>query len=174
MAHNLKTILKAADRLRDQSDIRFMFVGDGADKGSLLALKEKLSLDNVTFVPQQPREEVPRYYATSDLCLVPLRMASLFTKNIPSKIYEVMACGKPIVIGTHGESRRLVERAEAGVGVEPDDDRELAEVILELSQDNERSLRLGANGRRYAEQHCRRSEIADRYIAKILEFTESH
>ncbi len=167
MAHNLKTIVKAAHRLRNQEDIRFMFVGDGADKGNLLKLKEQLGLENITFVPQQPREAVPRYYATSDLCLVPLRTAGLFTKNIPSKIYEVMACGKPIVIGTHGESRRLVEEAGAGIGVEPDDDAALARAILDLSQDHERIEQMGVRGRVYAEKHCRRSDIADRYITRI-------
>ncbi len=169
MAHNLQTILKAADHLRHEEEIRFMFVGDGADKSNLQRIKEDLRLDNVTFVPQQPREIVPRYYATSDICLVPLRTAGLFTKNIPSKIYEVMACGKPIVIGTHGESRKLVEEAGAGVAVEPDDDKELADAIMQLFRDRNRTIKLGANGRRYAEQHCRRSEIADRYINRLQE-----
>lgn len=174
MAHNLGTIIKAADQLRDRDEIRFMFVGDGADKGNLVRLKEQMGLDNVIFVSQQQRKDVPRYYATSDLCLVPLRTAGLFTKNIPSKIYEVMACGKPIVIGTHGESRRLVEQAGAGIGVEPDDAEELANAILELSRDRERTRQLGANGRKYAELNFRREEIAERYITRMQGLMEAN
>lgn len=165
MAHNLKTVLKAADRLRDQSDIRFLFVGDGADKDNLRRTQQEQSLDNVTLVPQQQRDSIPFYYATSDLCLVPLRRAPLFTKNIPSKLYEIMASGKPILIGTEGESRRLVLRARAGLAYEPDNDVDLADKIMQLYRNRSLASQLGANGRRFADAHCRQTAIAERYAA---------
>ncbi|MGB5106271.1 MAG: glycosyltransferase family 4 protein [Candidatus Zixiibacteriota bacterium] len=164
MAHNLGTVLKAANRLRGREDIRFLFVGDGADKANLVADSNALGLDNVTFVPQQSRNRIADYYAASDLCLVPLRQADLFTKNIPSKIYEVMASGKPILIGAKGESRRLVESAQAGIAVEPDDDRDLSEKIERLADDRGLSERLGKNGREFARQNCTHRDLAAKYI----------
>jgi colanic acid biosynthesis glycosyl transferase WcaI len=163
MAHNLQTVLKAAEHLRDCRSIRFLFVGDGAEREQLVRMQRELSLDNVTFVPQQQRDRIPRYYATSDLCLVPLRRAALFTKSIPSKLYEIMASGKPVLIGTEGESRRLVLRARAGLAYEPDNDHDLAEKIMQLYHDRILATQLGANGQRFADAYCRQAAIAERY-----------
>lgn len=174
MAHNLPTVLKAAARLREERDIRFLFVGDGAEREQLLRTQREQKLDNVTLLPQQQREQIVRYYATSDLCLVPLRRAPLFTKNIPSKLYEIMAAGKPILIGTEGESQRLVLRARAGLAYQPDNYVDLADKIMQLYRDRQLASQLGANGRRFADAHCRQSAIADRYgdtLAKALKRT---
>lgn len=164
MAHNLRIVLKAAERLKYRKDVRFMFVGDGAEKADLVTMQERLGLDTVTFVPQQERMHIPHYYATADLCLVPLRRASLFTKNIPSKIYEIMASGKPMLIGAEGESRQLVEQAQAGIAYEPDNDCDLADKILQLCDDRDLAERLGANGRAFASLRCRQSVVAEKYI----------
>ncbi len=172
MAHNLRTVLKAAQHLRDSEDIRFLFVGDGADREHLLQMQRELALDNVTFIPQQRRDRIPSFYAISDLCLVPLRRAALFTKNIPSKLYEIMASGKPVLIGTEGESRRLVLQAQAGLAYEPDNDRDLAEKIMQLYCNRTLAAHLGANGRRFAHLHCRRAAIAERYGAVLSKLVE--
>ncbi len=167
MAHNLGTVLNAAKRLRDRHDIRFLFVGDGADKANLVAASSDLKLDNVTFAPQQDRNRIAQYYAASDLCLVPLRQAELFTKNIPSKIYEVMASGKPILLGAKGESQQLVESAQAGIAVEPDDDLDLSEKIVLLADDRKLAQRLGANGRDFARRYCSHDDLAKAYLLQL-------
>jgi colanic acid biosynthesis glycosyl transferase WcaI len=168
MAHNLGTILGAAKRLRDRRDIRFLFVGDGADKANLVAASSDLKLDNVTFAPQQDRNRVAQYYAASDLCLVPLRQAELFTKNIPSKIYEVMASGKPILLGATGESQELVESARAGIAVEPENDLDLSEKIVLLADDRQLARRLGDNGREFARLHCDHKNLAQEYLQHLF------
>lgn len=167
MAHNLGTVLGAANRLRRRDDIRFLFVGDGADKDNLVTTSKALKLENVTFVPQQDRVRIAHYYAASDLCLVPLRKAELFTKNIPSKIYEVMASGKPMLIGATGESQQLVEGARAGIAVEPDNDLDLSEKILQMADDRPRARRLGDNGRDFAYRHCRHHDLATQYLSHL-------
>jgi len=168
MAHNLRTVLDSAARLRRHDDIRFLIVGDGAERENLVAYSRAQNLDNVTFVPQQSRNRVAEYYAASDVCLVPLRKTELFTKNIPSKIYEVMAAGKPIVIGTNGESRRLVEGAEAGIAVAPEDADDLAAKIVYLAEHRDESRRLGDNGRAFAERCCDYRVRAQDYL-KVLQ-----
>ena len=168
MAHNLQTVLRAANRLRHHDDIRFLFVGDGSERDSLLTMQSQFELDNVTFVPQQPQYRIPAYYATSDLCLVPLRRAKLFTSNVPSKVYEIMAAGKPILIGTEGESRRLVERARAGLAYEPDNDTDLAEKILRLYRNRTIAAQFGGSGKDFADTHCQQSVIAQRYSDMLV------
>lgn len=167
MAHNLQTVLDSAARLRCHDDIRFLIVGDGAEREKLVAYSRAQELDNVTFVPQQSRGRVAQYYAASDVCLVPLRKTELFTKNIPSKIYEVMAAGKPIVIGTDGESRRLVESAEAGIAAAPEDADDLASKIMYLAEHRDESRRLGDNGREFARRCCDYRVRAQEYLAVL-------
>lgn len=167
MAHNLGTVIGAANRLRNRNDIRFLFVGDGADKEHLVSSSYELKLDNVTFVPQQDRNRIAKYYAASDLCLVPLRKAELFTKNIPSKIYEVMASGKPMLIGAKGESKNLVEKAHAGIAVEPDNDLDLSEKIELMADDRNLAKSLGQNGRDFARKNCSHQDLATRYLSHL-------
>ncbi len=167
MAHNLGTVIGAANRLRTRDDIRFLFVGDGADKENLVATTNRLKLANVTFVPQQGRNRIAQYYAASDLCLVPLRKADLFTKNIPSKIYEVMASGKPMLIGAMGESKNLVEKAHAGIAVEPDNDLDLSEKIAQMADNRGLAEELGANGRDFARRNCCHRDLAVKYLSHL-------
>jgi glycosyltransferase involved in cell wall biosynthesis len=169
MAHKLQTVLSAAEKLKSNSRIKFLMVGDGADKESLLNLAQNLDLNNVTFLPQLPHEEAIGYYKISDACLVPLRKAELFTKNIPSKIYEIMASERPVLLGARGESMELVEEAAAGLVFEPEDADSLAESILKLYEDRNLAKQLGENGYNYAASHCRRAKIADEYLGHLME-----
>jgi hypothetical protein len=110
----LETVLEAADRLRDNPDIAFLFVGEGARKDHLVGMAGSMQLSNVHFVGEQPRERVPSYIATSDVSLVPLRRKPLFTKVLPSKIFEIMGCARPLILGVDGEARTAVETARPG------------------------------------------------------------
>lgn len=164
MAHRLDIVLEAAEILRNNRGITFLFVGDGAEKSELMLRAENLQLPNVIFHDQVERAEVPDYYRACDVCLVPLRKADLFTKNIPSKIYEIMAAGKPIIISTEGESRRLIENAGAGLAVRPEDAGDLAEKIMILFNDRELCRNSGRNGYSFALANCSRNRLADQYL----------
>jgi colanic acid biosynthesis glycosyl transferase WcaI len=107
------------------------------------------------------------YYKISDVCLVPLRKASLFTRNIPSKIYEIMASARPILIGTNGESRKLVEDAHAGIAFEPENVDELVRSISTLYENRELARRMGRSGYAYASRNCRRDDIAADYLTHL-------
>jgi colanic acid biosynthesis glycosyl transferase WcaI len=164
MAHRLDTVLEAARLLRAHGDIRFLFVGDGAEKQSLVKRAKELGLSNVVFQDQVPRSHIPEYYAACDLCLVPLRKAELFTRNIPSKIYEIMASCRPVLISTEGESRRLVELSGAGLGSRPEDPRGLAEKILYLEGNPGVRAEMGQNGFAFVVTNSSRQRLADTYL----------
>ncbi len=172
MAHRLETVVSAAEKLKDNDRIKFIMIGDGAEKEKLEKSTRERGLDNMLFLPQMKHEEAVDYYKASDACLVPLRKASLFTRNIPSKIYEIMASGKPILIGTEGESRRLVESAEAGIAFEPENAESLTDSILKLYDNRKLANRLGQNGLRYVSSHCRREKIAASYMDNLMEIME--
>ena len=168
LAHRLETVLTAAVRLKDDQRIQFLFVGDGAEKQSLVNRARELGLTNVYFHDQIDRSEISDFYNASDLFLVPLRKADLFTRNIPSKIYEIMAARKPMIIATEGESRKLVEQSGAGIGVTPENSLELAEAIKFLLENEALRRQMGENGYAFVLANASRKKLADDYL-KILQ-----
>jgi glycosyltransferase involved in cell wall biosynthesis len=168
MAHKVETLLEAARLLRHQPGFLFRIVGEGAERGRLETAARDLRLDNVEFAGQRPREEVPRWIAESDVCAVLLRRTPVFLTVVPSKMIEVMAVGRPIVLGVEGEARSLLERAGAGIAVPPEDAPALADALQRLRQDAPLREQLGASGRSFVQQEFRREALAARYLG-ILE-----
>jgi colanic acid biosynthesis glycosyl transferase WcaI len=169
-AHGLQTVLRAAERVRATGprNVLFLLVGEGADKERLHEIAARAGLGNVRFMDQQPRELVPCLINAADVCLVLLRRASVFRTVLPSKMLEFMACGRPVVLGVDGYARTVLERADAGVFVEPENDEALAAAIARLARDPERCAKLGENGRRFVSVHFSRAATARRYL-EILE-----
>jgi glycosyltransferase involved in cell wall biosynthesis len=166
MAHGLEVVLRAAERLKEDPSVRFLLVGEGARK---TALREAAAgLPNVTFVEGRPRAEVPEHIAASDACLVHLRAAELFKTVLPSKMFEIMACARPILLGVEGESRRTVEEAQAGLPFPPEDDQSLVEAVRRLRDDHGLGEEMSRNGRAFVERYYCRRALAKRY-ARLLE-----
>ena len=167
LSHALHRVLEAARQLREHPDIHFLFVGEGAEKERLQQIAREHRLSNVTFLPQQSKTVLPDYYALSDVVLVPLRRLPLFTTVIPSKIFEIMAMGKPIVLSVDGEARRIVEEAGAGRFVPPEDATSLAQTLLDLKENPPALRQMGDAGRQFVETHFDRSKLAEDYLHLI-------
>jgi len=164
MAHHLETLLEAAALLRDDPGFRFRLVGEGARRSRLEARARELGLRNVEFIGERPRGEVPRWIAESHACLVLLRKSEVFRTVVPSKMFEVMAVGRPIVLGVEGEARALLERAGAGISVPPENPAALSEALRDLRSDPDRRRTLGENGRRFVQSEFQRAPLAARYL----------
>jgi glycosyltransferase involved in cell wall biosynthesis len=165
MAHGLETLLEAACRLqRAKPELLFLLVGEGADKERIVSLAHSRGLSNVRFVPQQPHDSVPAYICASDACLVLLKKSELFKTVIPTKMLEFMSCARPVVLGVDGESRKILEEAQAGIYVEPEDPEQLAQAVLRLAADEHLRETLGHNGRRYILRNLSRRRSAQIYI----------
>jgi glycosyltransferase involved in cell wall biosynthesis len=162
IAQGLDQVLEAAARLKDLETLGVVLIGDGAVKADLVARSRALGLKRVRFVDPLPKEEMPGLVASADLAIVPLKVS--LPGAVPSKIYEAMGAGVPVVLVAAGEAGEIVRRSEAGVVVPPGDVDGLAEAIRELSMDPERRARLGASGRRAAERDFDRVGIAGRFI----------
>lgn len=169
LAHGLETVLEAASQLQPAApDVLFLFVGEGAEKQKIVAGARDRSLNNVCFVDQQRRENTPSYICASDVCLVPLRKSELFSTVLPSKMLEFMACARPVILGVDGLARRIVQEANAGIVVEPENATALAEVIKRLAADPVLRAAFGRNGRRYVLQNFTRRHTAEAYL-RVLE-----
>jgi glycosyltransferase involved in cell wall biosynthesis len=96
-----------------------------------------------------------------------LKKSEVFKTVIPSKLLEFMACGRPVILGVEGQARELVEKADCGVWIPPEDSASLAEAIDQLYRDCELRKRLGRNGRNYVVTYCSREQTARDYIAVL-------
>ena len=170
LTQGLETVLAAAQLLTHLSDLRFVIVGDGARRGWLEDQLGKERLDNVTLLPYQPRSVVPQIYASSDLCLVPLKHGTA-QETFPSKIYTIMAAGRPVVASADPDSELawVVAEANCGWAVPPDDPASLA-VALTAAYDRRTELAIrGQNGRDYVMAYHSRQAVAAQYDALIRE-----
>lgn len=167
MAHGLGTILEAAALLRHDDRYRFLLIGDGAEKLALQQRAAAEGLTNVLFLDQLPHEAIPEHIRAADVTLVLLRDLALFRSVIPSKIFEFMGAGKPIVIGVDGEARRLVEDAGAGVFVPPEDSATLAVTLRWLDGDTGARSCMGRSGRDFVERRFSRRAQARLYLERL-------
>ncbi len=174
LSHALDKVLDAAELLRNEREILFLLVGEGAEKEHLKRKAASLNLKNVEFLDQIGKKQLPEYYALSDIVLVTLRDLPLFRSVIPSKIFEIMAMGRPIIISVDGESRKLVEQAQAGIFCQPENPQEMKEKILYLKTRPAQRLELGRNGRRFVEEHFDRNKLADRYQELLHRILAEH
>jgi glycosyltransferase involved in cell wall biosynthesis len=146
-ANDLDLVLDAADRLRDTPAL-FVLVGDGKERTALVEAAKARQLDNVRFVPSQPKRAMPRVLAAADACLASLRAIPLFTTTYPNKVFDYMAAGRPVLLAIDGVIREVVERAGAGIFVPPGDRAALAKAVRVLMEDRSEARAMGARGRR--------------------------
>lgn len=164
MAHALHTVLEAALGLSEHPEILFVFVGEGAEKDNLKRWARENKLHNVQFIDQQPKHRAPLFYAACDLGLVTLRNTRLFQSVLPSKIFELMGMARPILLTVDGEARRLVEEAQAGWYVPPENAHALREAILHATAHRHLLHLMGTRGRHFVIESYDRSVLAGRYL----------
>jgi len=173
VTHGLMTIIDAAEHIGDHDDIHFVLVGEGSDKDEMVAQAQRLGLTNITFMDVVPHSLVPMLLAAGDVCLAHVRKASITEGILPIKMFEAMACARPIVLAVDGEARRIAEQeAGAAIFVEPENATALADAILRLHEHPDLASSLGSRGRAYVEalfDYDHLTEILDAQIALILE-----
>jgi glycosyltransferase involved in cell wall biosynthesis len=167
LAQGLDVILEAA-KLTHNPDILYVLVGDGAEKAALVAKAETEGISNVRFLPIQPTSTLPAVLNLVYATIIPLRRLELFKAALPSKMFDSMAAGRPIVGPLWGEAADLVEKAACGLVVEPEDAQAVHEAVEKLAADPALAKRLGEQGRRYVVEHFDRDDIAARLV-KLLE-----
>ena len=164
MAHGLDAVLDVAKRLAFRDDVRFLFVGEGAERSRLEQRARAERIQGARFLGVLPRDRMADVYATLDLALVPLRKTELFTTVLPSKIFEIAAMARPIVISVDGEARAVVEASGGGVFAPPEDVEKMAAEIAHLADDRPEAVRMGLRGRAYVVREFDREVLARKYL----------
>lgn len=168
ISNDLPVVLAAAEQLKDEKAVRFVFVGDGKEKAALQQLAQSKALSNVLFLPSVPKSQMAEVVAGADACLAILKPLELYKTTYPNKVFDYMAAGRPVVLAIDGVIREVVEKAGGGIFCPPGDSAILARVILELSQNPERARRMGDAGCAYVIQNFDRNKLADQ-LAMLLE-----
>lgn len=165
----LHHLIDAAIELSDVEDVVIHIRGSGELKDSLREEVDRNDLTNVQFFEHCPLDEAAAHMAASDALLVPLADDPIFQKFIPSKLFDSMASGRPVLLSVDGEAREILGEAEAGLFYPPEDGEGLAERIRWLLDHPEERTAMGERGREYARSHCTRAVQAE----KMMQFLES-
>ena len=161
MANDIPTILRAADRLRDDKKVLFALVGDGKERVNLEAQTQRMQLDNVVFTGSKKKDEMKTVLAGSDACVACLQDIPLFKTTYPNKVFDYMAAARPTLLGIDGVIREVVDNADGGVAFPPGDDEGLADAVLALRASPKRAKTMGERARAYVEQHFNRHHQAE-------------
>ncbi|MEA5462573.1 glycosyltransferase family 4 protein [Leptothoe sp. PORK10 BA2] len=165
----VRTIIHAADVLRDIPDIEFVIVGEERQLEDLENLRHELNVDNVTLLPFTPREELPTMLAAADVSLI-MQKESVVGFNMPSKTMVLMASGRPIVasVPEHGAAAQAVRKSMGGLVVEPEKPNNLARAILTIYNDPICREQFGENGHGYAIKNYSFEQALEAYESLLL------
>ncbi len=167
LSQGLETILDTAALLADEARYHFVFVGSGAEWESLYDEAEARGLVNTAFLPYQEKATMPDFYAAADACLVPLKKRDVFRYNIPSKMFEIMACARPMILGATGQAQQVLEEARAGIAVDPENPKSYRDAIVRLAEHPDEAATFGKNARAHVVAHYTRNDKADAFLACI-------
>jgi len=166
MAHALETILEAASKSNGMvggNNIRFILLGDGARKKALKEKARAMGLDNIIFIDSVPKTELVRYWSLLDTSIIHLKRTDLFKTVIPSKLFESIGMGIPVLHGVAGESAEIVEKAGVGIVFEPENAEELYDKLVKLKRAPEIYSRLRSGCLKTAGNY-NRSKLAARML----------
>ena len=167
MAHGLQAVIAAAERLRNRPDIAFLMVGGGAERETIKRVRDAKGLANIVMLDQLPKAAMPAVWGASDAALVLLKRVDTFKTVIPSKMFEAMALGVPMILGVEGEAKALMDEGKAGIAITPEDDAELAAAILRLADDPGLGRRIGTSAQAFVREQFDREKLAKAYLAQF-------
>jgi colanic acid biosynthesis glycosyl transferase WcaI len=170
LAQGLETVLDAAEQLGDQP-VEFLLGGEGIDKARVLQLARTRGLENIRFLDGMPRERVNGVLLACDALLLILRNDPLFEITIPSKLYEYMAAGKPLLCSVAGEAAALVSATGCGLLVAPSDGAALAEGVRKLLRNPQGARAMGEAGAKSAQELFSRDTLMVGYAELLRELT---
>ena len=166
LAQGLETVIETAKLLIDYP-IQFRFIGNGIKKEDLINLVKLYNLSNVSFQDTLPRVELIKEINKVNICLVPLKNKKLFRSAIPSKIFEIMACSKPMILGLKGDAEKIILKNNCGTIVEPENSQELKNAILSYYNNQNLSKIHGQNGVNCVTKFMQKEYLISKFLFEL-------
>ena len=167
LAQGLETLIKTA-KILQKYPIDFCFVGNGVKVQSLEEKSKQMDLDNVSFLPPQKKEDLIQIIKKASVCLVPLKNEPLFRHAIPSKLFEYMACGRPVIVSIEGEVEEIIKRANSGLMAIPENADSIAKQILYYYNNRDKIDYHGQNGVLYVTENVRKETLLSDALYNIM------
>lgn len=168
VANHLVQVLDTAELLHD-TNVLFLLIGNGMQKKSLVADAQQRGLTNLRFIDSVPKREVFKYILASEMGTSVLKNVATFKTVYSNKTFDYFSCKKPVLMAIDGVSRTLVEEAQAGQFVEPENPADFAQKIRFYLSHPEILARQGQNGYTYAQTHFDREVLAHKYLGFLKE-----
>jgi colanic acid biosynthesis glycosyl transferase WcaI len=164
LSQSLDLVVEAARRFAGRTDVVFVINGGGAARPALEASVTAAGLNNVRFIDFQPQDRLPEVLAAGDIHVVPLRRG-LAKASVPSKLYSILAAGRPVLasVDPGTEVAVTLQRADAGVSVAPEDPDAFCAALAALVDAPSERARLGANGRSFVQHWATAAAVASAY-----------
>jgi len=164
MAQGLEQVIDCLKYLETSyfSKCHIFFIGDGPEKEFLINKSNEIVNCPISFIHPQPKVTMPQIWASSDIAIIPLK--KYIPGAVPSKLYEAMSSGVPIIMISSGESKKIVNESECGITVNPGDLKGVSDSISRLIFDKDLREKMGSNGRKYVKTHFRRSIINKEFL----------
>jgi lipopolysaccharide/colanic/teichoic acid biosynthesis glycosyltransferase len=164
-ANAVGQLVDTAERLKDHSDILIACVGDGPERGKWAEEARRRGLSNIVFHGAQPKEKMPAITRSADVGTAVLQNNPTFKTVYPNKVFDYMACARPVLLAIDGAARKLVcESANAGTFAEPESPDQLAAAIRELKANPALREEMGARGLRWVQENASRDGLARKYL----------
>ncbi|MBU0528982.1 glycosyltransferase family 4 protein [bacterium] len=171
IAQGVNIIIETAIQLKDIDDVHFLIVGEGIEKQKLQNSVKSLELNNITFLPSQPKESIPSLLTSSDIALIPL-VSTKLVDAVPSKLLEAWACKLPVILIAGGEAADMVIKAQGGIVISSNDVEGIKTAIIKLKDSPELINKYSQNGFEYVYKNFDRELLAramEKVILKIVE-----
>lgn len=166
VANHLIQILETAELMKDD-DVLFLLIGAGMEKENLKKFAEEKELNNVRFVDPVPKKDVFKYILASDAGMSVLKKCDTFKTIYSNKTFDYMSCKKPVLLAIDGVSRELVEKAECGLFIEPENIQMFAEQVKYYMSNPEKVAGDGLNGYKYAKENFDREKLGEEYLQNL-------
>lgn len=167
VANHLIQVIDVAEKFRDESDILFLLIGDGMKKKELVIEAEKRNLYNIKFIDAVPKTEIFKYILSCDVGSSILKKVDTFKTVYSNKTFDYMSCKKPILMLIDGVSRNLVEEANCGLYIEPENISEFEKGIRFYLNNKLLLKEHGINGYNFARKNFHRDFISQYYLEQL-------
>lgn len=168
--YDLGNLIRLAEPYKDNADVVFAFVGQGSVERELKAYAQETGLNNVVFIPYQPKEELNYSLNAADVHWV-VNAQGIKGVSVPSKLYGVMAAGKPVlgVLEEGSEARMIIEESGCGLAAAPKDYKAVAEILDKYIQRQADISGMGTAGRKFLVEHLTKDISLEKYEKEIKE-----
>lgn len=170
-AQNLDSVIKSAEMLKENKNIKFVFVGDGRRREHLLQLVQEKELQNTVYFPGRfPLQTMPLFMEKASVLLFSLKDQICFNLTVPAKVQFYMSQGKPILAMINGDGANLIKEANCGFSVNADDYIKLSEAIIQLSSMGKNEIsKFGNNGKSYYKENFTKEQRIEQLICLLKE-----